>query len=278
MGGEPRNVDIWDSADVWIHRTAGVTDVADIVPASIEIEFDAVPDADWELVGLLNGEDGFAETVEFDESSYNAWGYGEILKSFRNRRLERKFTALERNAVTAYLESPGDTDTHVVDAKPARVYLGFETRTDDGKTKRRITTVPSTVKSGGRTDNEQDMASVEYTCAIFPNGLKQRFIKQETGLLVPEPTTPLTYTVAVTGSPTGGTWTATVGGQTTSGIPYDATAGEVEAPLEALSTVSAATVTGSDGGPWTVTVPAALTASGAGLIGGTAPSVTVTPV
>lgn len=185
MGGQPANVDVWDSADVWIHRAVkgdgAPWTLDEIKPSSIDQAFDEIVGAEWELVGLLNGEDGFAETVEFDESSYNAWGYGEIKKSFRNRRLQRVFTALERNAVTEYLESPGDTDEYVTDAKPARVFIAFETRTDDGKTKRRITTVPATVMSGGRTDNEQDMASVEYTCSIFPDSNKRRFLKQETG-------------------------------------------------------------------------------------------------
>ena len=184
MGGQPLNVDIWDNADVWIHRrlkqngTPWTLD--EIKPSGVGEGFDEVAGADWELVGLLNGEAGFPEEVSFDESSYNAWGYGEILKSFRNRKLERKFTALERNAVTSYLESPGDTQQYVIDAKPARVFIAFETRTDDGKVKRRISTVPATVKSGGRTDNEQDMASVEYTASIFPDSQKRRFLKQET--------------------------------------------------------------------------------------------------
>ncbi|MGI5222172.1 Ig-like domain-containing protein [Nocardia sp. CA-290969] len=186
MGGQPANVDIWDSADVWIHRATKPNGdpwtLAEIRPASVEQAFDAVTGAEWELVGLLNGENGFAETVAFDESAYNAWGYGEILKSYRNRRLQRVFTALERNSVTEYLESPGDTEEYVVDAKPARVFIGFEVRTDVGKVKRRISTVPATVMSGGRTDNEQDMAAVEYTASIFPDALKRRFLKQETGM------------------------------------------------------------------------------------------------
>ncbi|PPJ31910.1 hypothetical protein C5E45_32995 [Nocardia nova] len=186
MGGQPANVDIWDNADVWIHRAVKEDGtpwtLAEIKPTGVDQGFDEVAGAQWELVGLLNGEDGFPETVEFDESAFNAWGYGEIKKAYRNRRLERKFTALERNAVTEYLESPGDTDQYVIDAKPANVFIGFETRTDDGKTKRRITTVPASVKSGGRTDNEQDMASVEYTCAIYPDSQKRRFLKQETGV------------------------------------------------------------------------------------------------
>lgn len=86
---------------------------------------------------------------------------------------------------------------------------------------------------------------------------------------------PVTYTVTVTGTPTGGTFTLTVAGQTTAPIAFDAAASAVEAALEALSTVSTATVTGSAGGPYTVVVAGVLTGSGAGLTGGTTPSLTV---
>ncbi|WP_328660366.1 hypothetical protein [Nocardia salmonicida] len=265
-------MDIWDNADVWIHRATKVDGtpwtLAEIKPADVDEAFEDVAGAVWELVGLLNGEDGFPETVEFDESSYNAWGYGEIKKSYRNRRLERKFSALERNAVTEYLESPGDTVDYVIDAKPADVFIGFEVRTDDGKVKRRITTVPAKVKSGGRTDNEQDMASVEYTASIFPDSQKRRFLKQETGVSVEND-----YTVTITGS--AGTWTATVtvagDAQTATGLAYNITFGALKTAIEALSNVGAgnATVTGS-GGVFAVTVPGTLSANGAGLTGGTA--------
>ncbi|MGW5920836.1 hypothetical protein ACWFPY_17775 [Nocardia fluminea] len=270
MAGQPLNVDIWDNADVWIHRATKEDGtpwtLAEIKPSSVEQAFEDVSGAEWELVGLLNGEDGFPETVEFDESSYNAWGYGEIKKSYRNRRLERKFSALERNAVTEYLESPGDTVDYVIDAKPADVFIGFEVRTDDGKVKRRITTVPAKVKSGGRTDNEQDMASVEYTCSIFPDSQKRRFLKQETGQVY-------TFTLTVTG--TAGTFTATVTvggvGQTATGLAYNIVASALKTAIEALSNVPAdsVTVTGT-GGVFTVIVPGTLTANGAGLTGGTA--------
>jgi hypothetical protein len=93
-------------------------------------------------------------------------------------------------------------------------------------------------------------------------------------------------TVTITGSPTGGTFTLTFDGQTTSAIAYNATAATVEAALEALSTIGQGNVqvTGAAGGPWTVefvgqlqdtNVPA-MTADGASLTGGTSPAVTVT--
>ncbi|MGZ3140805.1 hypothetical protein ACVDFE_02130 [Lentzea chajnantorensis] len=93
-------------------------------------------------------------------------------------------------------------------------------------------------------------------------------------------------TLTMTGGPTGGTWTATLNGQTTGAIPFNAAASAVRTALEALSTIGAGnvTVTGANGGPYTVTFVGALaganvnamTASGAGLTGGTTPSVAVT--
>ena len=89
-------------------------------------------------------------------------------------------------------------------------------------------------------------------------------------------------TVTITGSPTGGNFTLTYGGATTSNIAYNASAATVKAALIALSSIEEGNVdvTGSNGGPYTVTFTggnnvAQMTASGAGLTGGTSPSVTV---
>jgi hypothetical protein len=90
-------------------------------------------------------------------------------------------------------------------------------------------------------------------------------------------------TVTITGTPTGGTFTLSFNGQTTSGIAYNAAASAVQTALNGLSTIGAngVTVTGSAGGPYTVTFANAgnvnaMTASGSGLTGGTSPAVSVT--
>lgn len=88
-------------------------------------------------------------------------------------------------------------------------------------------------------------------------------------------------TVTVTGAPTGGTFTLTYNGQTTAGIAYNATAAAVQSALEALSNVDPGdvTVSGSNGGPWTIASAGAsaptVTASGSGLTGGSSPAVGV---
>jgi hypothetical protein len=94
-------------------------------------------------------------------------------------------------------------------------------------------------------------------------------------------------TVTITGGPTGGTYTLTFSGQTTAAIPYNATAAQVKSALEALSNVEVGDVAVS-GGPHPGTAIAVtfggqylsddvaqMTASGAGLTGGTSPAVAV---
>ncbi|MDX3839050.1 phage tail tube protein [Streptomyces europaeiscabiei] len=94
--------------------------------------------------------------------------------------------------------------------------------------------------------------------------------------------------VAITGTPTGGTYTLTYSGQTTAGIAYDAAAAAVQSALEALSNIGVGDVVCAGGPhpgtPVTVTFQgllaetdvAQMTASAAGLTGGTSPAVNVT--
>jgi hypothetical protein len=88
-------------------------------------------------------------------------------------------------------------------------------------------------------------------------------------------------TLTITGSPTGGTFTVTVGGQTTAGIAYNANAATIQAAIEALSTVGAGKVVVTGSGPFTLTFSTALgdltvSSSGASLTGGSSPAATVT--
>lgn len=90
----------------------------------------------------------------------------------------------------------------------------------------------------------------------------------------------------VTVEATGGTFTLTYSGQTTGNIAYNAAASAVQSALEALSNIGVgeAVVTGSDGGPWTVTFAGTLggtnltqmVADGALLTGGSAAAIVQT--
>lgn len=91
----------------------------------------------------------------------------------------------------------------------------------------------------------------------------------------------------ITGTPTGGTFTLTFDGQTTSAIDYDATASEVQAALVALPNVNTGDITVSGTGPYTFTFGGAyanrdvpqITATGS-FTGGSSPAIataTTTP-
>lgn len=92
-------------------------------------------------------------------------------------------------------------------------------------------------------------------------------------------------TVSLTGSPTGGTFTLSFGADTTTGIAYNASAATVQAALVALASIGASnvSVSGANGGPWTVEFTGSLadasqsllTGDGSLLTGGTSPSVSI---
>lgn len=89
-------------------------------------------------------------------------------------------------------------------------------------------------------------------------------------------------TVTISGAPTGGTFTLTFEGQTTSPLAFNATAADVQAALEALSTIGTGNVTVSGAGPYVVTFVGTLAAQNVALMtaahaftGGTAPAIAV---
>jgi hypothetical protein len=93
--------------------------------------------------------------------------------------------------------------------------------------------------------------------------------------------------ITISGGVTGGTFTASYGGNTTTGVAWNAAAATLQTALQALASIGAgnALVTGGAGGPYTVTFAGTLgltpittmTASAAGLTGGT-PAIAVASV
>ncbi|MFK0288239.1 hypothetical protein ACIQVL_48380 [Streptomyces sp. NPDC090499] len=128
-------------------------------------------------------------------------------------------------------------------------------------------------------DNEA--AKFMVTCSITSRPLQ--------GAAVPAAGADEVQSVAITGTPTGGTFTLTFSGQTTAGIAYNAAASAVQSALEALSNVAPGDVTCTGGplpgsavsvsfagGAYDGTDVPLMTANSASLTGGTTPTVTVT--
>lgn len=86
----------------------------------------------------------------------------------------------------------------------------------------------------------------------------------------------------ITGTPTGGTFTLAIGGAVTAPLAYNAASSAVQTAVRALGApFAAATVSGSAGGPYTITLSPVggasgqIVADGSALTGGTSPSVVV---
>ncbi len=101
--------------------------------------------------------------------------------------------------------------------------------------------------------------------AYFNSGVSGRYYRSGDAVQV----------VTITGTPTGGTFTVTIGGETTSGIAYNAAGSDVQTAVRALpgEETTSITVTGAIGGPYTFTFADAATGISvdqSGLTGGTA--------
>lgn len=133
-----------------------------------------------------------------------------------------------------------------------------------------ISAVDSNVYEHGVTLEFQDDPAVEdqVIFGICGDGWVDLSTTNDTGLVAPQDA------VATLGTPSGGNFTLTWRGHTTANIAYNATAAAVKSALVALDDgygSSDWTVTGSNGGPYTITPPAAgpITGDGSGLTGGT---------
>jgi hypothetical protein len=54
----------------------------------------------WKYAGLLDGGQGFEDSVDVDETQHSAWGYGTIFTTYKDQVTTKTFTALEENATT----------------------------------------------------------------------------------------------------------------------------------------------------------------------------------
>lgn len=173
MSGSPEQANIWGDANVYV-----AFDLEAENPATIEDEFGA----DWELVGLLDGEEGFSDTRDEDTEDHYAWGGILIRTSRRNFKWSRTFTALETNDVTDRLRWPGSTASEIVVPSGNRiesVKVAFEV-IDGDETRRLISRERAEITVDGDTnENEQDIASVPFRATVYPDSDGVLFDRQD---------------------------------------------------------------------------------------------------
>lgn len=240
MAGDPLNASLWTDADVYVSTNLSAT-----LPADANTPFGV----DWDMVGLLDGDEGFPESRDEDTDDKFAWG-GILVKTSRNHfKLTKSFTALEDNDTTYSLLWPGSSPTQIVVPRPAKVLVAFETR--EGDKVRRLSTANYAEVSldGDHGENETDLEAMTFTATIYPTGAGVLFNRQTTPILASISVAPSTLTVA----------DGEIGALTATATYDDASTADVTALASWVSsspadaTVSAGFVTGVDPGSATVT-------------------------
>lgn len=169
MSGDVTKAAVWAGADVYI---------ADSLSAASPVGGAAFSGTDWDLVGLLNGEEGFEEERETDSTDHYAWGSILVATSRKNFKITRKFVALEDNETVMGLvyDASGITWTGANYSgtlkKPdlqRKFRIGFQVQTGN-VIKRLISKNYAQVDEvGSSKEGENDLASREITVCIYPD-------------------------------------------------------------------------------------------------------------
>lgn len=171
MSGDPTKAHTWADADVYVSFNLDAA-----IPTDVDDDFDG----DWELVGLLNGDDGFTETRDEDTNDVYAWGGILIATTRRNFKLTRSFTAFEYNDTVRALVYPGSAEGEIVVPRPVDVKIAFETR--NGSNVRRVITreKAQVAVDGDISENETDATGYPLVATIFPDADGVLFDEQKT--------------------------------------------------------------------------------------------------
>lgn len=169
MSGNPTNAAVWGGADVLIAPIGTALPVGN-----------AAFGVGWEYVGLLDGGQGFEESIEQDSTDHTAWGYGVIATTYGNTKVTKTFTALEENEVVMGLvyDVSGMTFDDVagtyegdlaVRDNTSRVLVAFVTTSGDTE-RRMITKNYATIAAtGAGSESEESLQSKTFEVTIVPD-------------------------------------------------------------------------------------------------------------
>jgi hypothetical protein len=174
MAGDPTNAAVWANADVYIGALSAVTPGMDAsTPAPDGSDFSA----DWDVVGLLSGDDGFTRARSSDNSDFYAWGGILVATSRKNFKETVMFTALEDNETVFDLFYPGSSLTFtggdyagqiMVPDLSKRFKVAFQVQNGDTITRLVSRNYAQLEERGDQKLSESDLASQSVTVAIYP--------------------------------------------------------------------------------------------------------------
>lgn len=171
MAGNPLNARLWTHADVYVSFDLDAPNPADVNTAF---------SVDWDPVGLLDGDAGFVENREQEETDHYVWGNILVRTTRRNYKETHSFTAFEDTAITQRLYRPGSSAGEYSVPEVESCKVAFETR-EGTSIKRLISKQRCEVTlNGQRTVNESGLATYPLIATVYPDGDGVLFVVQET--------------------------------------------------------------------------------------------------
>jgi hypothetical protein len=184
MSGNPTNAAVWGGADVLIGSVTATIPVGNAAFTLNETSGGTVGVTDqWDYAGLLDGGQGFEESIETESTDHEAWGYGVIATTYKGTKVTKTFTAVEENRTVMGLvyDISGMTfddaaGTYVGDLKvrdnTTRVRVAFVTTSGDTE-RRMITKNYATIEaSSAGSESEESLGSKGFTATIVPDASK----------------------------------------------------------------------------------------------------------
>lgn len=178
MAGTPQNAAVWTEGAVYV-----AFDLEATIPADIDTPFGV----EWDAVGLLDGDAGFAFEREIDRTNHHAWGAGVIKTTRRNETHTVTFTAVESpdaNETVYRLAWPGSTDSVIkLPGKNVEsVLVGFEVTEGDRRC-RYISYYRAEIEPDGAiTLNESDLSNIPFRVTVYADGSDNLYHRQVSGV------------------------------------------------------------------------------------------------
>lgn len=258
-----RNINVWKDAEVYVSTASDPKIGADG-------SFDP---AVWSFFGLLNEGSEIGQELDVERNDINSFGRNLQLKDVRFNKDTRTVTALEETETNFRILWPGSewnpngATVLMAPQNAARVFAAFKTVNSFGDVLIDVSREKAFAFSSGAGKTDDGASTQEFTFEV-PKGddgglYDELRIRAKDGVTT-SPLQPIriesgtTSTGAVTSTfslegATGGQYAIVVGGGSTGGIAYNASAAEVQAEIRDISGQSGATVTGDYTAGFTIT-------------------------
>lgn len=112
-----------DQAEVWLALASDVTDIATMLPSTLDSDLAALG---WDFTGYIDDKKGIPLNPSIEIKEYDAFGHPKFRIKLKRGKLESGFTALEKNATTKKIVLPGSADHKRGIPKNIQIYVLYK--------------------------------------------------------------------------------------------------------------------------------------------------------